>query len=200
VGLALLREIRVCSFSCCGASPAQSFSGRSHKGLVSIFFCLHFLRSPTSSHSQSQSYFSRSGYRSVGHPSGNHDQTYIYTLYVIWLTSLTRGSVYNLLVKLLLGLAIPVTLGSKSRRTHDHITCVPRGYTTGLPWHNTNSLPGEISTGTWPSRMAPCGGGLEYLHRKPASRNRSLRKELLTQSLCCGYHGDAYALRRGYVF
>jgi hypothetical protein len=35
--------------------------------------------------------------------------------------SLTRGWVCNLLVQLLLGLARAVTLGSKSRRTHDHI-------------------------------------------------------------------------------
>jgi hypothetical protein len=35
--------------------------------------------------------------------------------------SLTRGWVCNLLIQLLLGLARAVTLGSKSRRTHDHI-------------------------------------------------------------------------------
>jgi hypothetical protein len=35
--------------------------------------------------------------------------------------SLTRGRVCNLLVQLLLGLARAVTLGSKYRRTHDHI-------------------------------------------------------------------------------
>jgi hypothetical protein len=35
--------------------------------------------------------------------------------------SLTRGRVCNLLVQLHLGLAWAVTLGSKSRRTHDHI-------------------------------------------------------------------------------
>jgi hypothetical protein len=35
--------------------------------------------------------------------------------------SLTRGRVCNLLVQLLLGLARAVTLGSKFRRTHDHI-------------------------------------------------------------------------------
>jgi hypothetical protein len=35
--------------------------------------------------------------------------------------SLTRGRVCNLIVQLLLGLARAVTLGSKSRRTHDHI-------------------------------------------------------------------------------
>jgi hypothetical protein len=35
--------------------------------------------------------------------------------------SLTRGRVCNLLVQLLLGLARAVTLGSKSRRAHDHI-------------------------------------------------------------------------------
>jgi hypothetical protein len=35
--------------------------------------------------------------------------------------SLTRGWVCNLLVQLLLGLARVVTLGSKSRRTHNHI-------------------------------------------------------------------------------
>jgi hypothetical protein len=36
--------------------------------------------------------------------------------------SLTRGRVCNLLVQLLLGLARAVSLGSKSRRTHDHIS------------------------------------------------------------------------------
>jgi hypothetical protein len=35
--------------------------------------------------------------------------------------SLTRGRVCNVLVQLLLGLARAVTLGSKSRRTQDHI-------------------------------------------------------------------------------
>jgi hypothetical protein len=35
--------------------------------------------------------------------------------------SLRRGRVCNLFVQLLLGLARAVTLGSKSRRTHDHI-------------------------------------------------------------------------------
>jgi hypothetical protein len=35
--------------------------------------------------------------------------------------SLTRGRVCTLLLQLLLGLARAVTLGSKSRRTHDHI-------------------------------------------------------------------------------
>jgi hypothetical protein len=34
--------------------------------------------------------------------------------------SLTRGCACNLLIQLLLGLARTVTLGSKSRRTHDH--------------------------------------------------------------------------------
>jgi hypothetical protein len=36
-------------------------------------------------------------------------------------SSLTRGCVCNLLVQLLLGLARAVILGTKSRRTHDHI-------------------------------------------------------------------------------
>jgi hypothetical protein len=35
--------------------------------------------------------------------------------------SMTRGWVYNLLVQLLLGLTSAITLGSKSRRTHNHI-------------------------------------------------------------------------------
>jgi hypothetical protein len=35
--------------------------------------------------------------------------------------SLTRGRVCNLPVQLLLGIASAVTLGSKSRRTRDHI-------------------------------------------------------------------------------
>jgi hypothetical protein len=39
----------------------------------------------------------------------------------IFVFSLTRGWVCNLLVQLLLGLARAVTLGSKFRRTHDHI-------------------------------------------------------------------------------
>jgi hypothetical protein len=47
----------------------------------------------------------------VGLPSGIHDQT----------PSLTRGSICNLLVQLLLGLVIAVALGFKSRKTHDHI-------------------------------------------------------------------------------
>jgi hypothetical protein len=38
----------------------------------------------------------------------------------VWST-LTRGWVYNLLVQVLLGFASAVTLGSKSRRTRDHI-------------------------------------------------------------------------------
>jgi hypothetical protein len=39
--------------------------------------------------------------------------------------SLTRGRVCNLLVQLLLGLTRAVTLGSKSRRTHGHISTPP---------------------------------------------------------------------------
>jgi hypothetical protein len=47
----------------------------------------------------------------------------VWQLRVSWCVapSLTRGRVCNLLVQLLLGLARAVTLGSKSRRTHDHI-------------------------------------------------------------------------------
>jgi hypothetical protein len=65
----------------------------------------------------------------VRRPSGTRDQFHF--LLEIFLrhlrfcnfvaSSLTRGRVFNLLVQLLLGLARAVTLGSKSRRTHDNI-------------------------------------------------------------------------------
>jgi hypothetical protein len=47
----------------------------------------------------------------------------VWRLRVSWCVApfLTRGCVCNLLVQLLLGLARAVTLGSKPRRTHDHI-------------------------------------------------------------------------------
>jgi hypothetical protein len=49
-----------------------------------------------------------------------------FSVWQLWVSlcsapSLTRGWVCNLLVQLLLGLARAVTLGSKSRRTRDHI-------------------------------------------------------------------------------
>jgi hypothetical protein len=65
----------------------------------------------------------------VRRPSGTRDQFY-FLLEIFFrmlrscnfvAPSLTRGRVCNLLVQLLLGLAIAVTLGSKSRRTHSHI-------------------------------------------------------------------------------
>jgi hypothetical protein len=70
--------------------------------------------------------------RSVGQSvlvSGSHLEPMTRFLFSVWqlrvswcvAPSLTRGWVYNLLVQLLLGLARAVTLGSKSRRTHDHI-------------------------------------------------------------------------------
>jgi hypothetical protein len=61
----------------------------------------------------------------VGFPTAAHDQIFLSLLWlrVSWCgaPSLTRGWVCNLLVQLLLGLARAVTLGSKSRKTHNHI-------------------------------------------------------------------------------
>jgi hypothetical protein len=65
----------------------------------------------------------------VSRPSGTFDQFFFLLeipsrqLHVCYFVapSLRRGLVCNLLVQLLLGLARAVTLGSKSRRTHDHI-------------------------------------------------------------------------------
>jgi hypothetical protein len=70
--------------------------------------------------------------RSVGQSvlvSGSHLEPMTIFLFSVWrlrvswcvAPSLTRGRVCNLLVQLLLGLTRPVTLGPKSRRTHDHI-------------------------------------------------------------------------------
>jgi hypothetical protein len=63
--------------------------------------------------------------RSVGLPSGAHDQILFFCLtiagFLMWGASLTRGWICNLLVQLLLCLARAVTLGSKYSRTHDHI-------------------------------------------------------------------------------
>jgi hypothetical protein len=65
----------------------------------------------------------------VRRPSGTRDQ-FFFLLEISYrqlricyfvAPSLTRGQVGNLLVQLLLGFAIAVTLGSKSRRTHGHI-------------------------------------------------------------------------------
>jgi hypothetical protein len=71
-------------------------------------------------------------WRSVGQPvlvPGSHLVPMTRFLFSVWqlrnswcqTSSLTRGWVCNFLVQLLLGLARAVTLGSKSRRTHDHI-------------------------------------------------------------------------------
>jgi hypothetical protein len=57
--------------------------------------------------------------------------------------SLTEGRLCNLLVQLLLGLARSVTLGSKSRKTHDHV----------LLSHFRFLNPGGLGT-AWP-RYAP---------------------------------------------
>jgi hypothetical protein len=60
-----------------------------------------------------------------GLPSETPDQIFfsVWQLCVSWCgaSSLTREWVCNLLVQLLLGFATAVTLGSKSRRTHEHI-------------------------------------------------------------------------------
>jgi hypothetical protein len=61
--------------------------------------------------------------------SGSHLEPLTRFIFPVWhlrvpccgVPSLTRGLVYNLLVKLLLGIAKAVTLGSKSHRTRDHI-------------------------------------------------------------------------------
>jgi hypothetical protein len=65
----------------------------------------------------------------VRRPSGSRDQLFFLLeisfrqlrLCYFVVPSLTRGRVCNLLVQLLLDFARAVTLGSKSRRTHDHI-------------------------------------------------------------------------------
>jgi hypothetical protein len=61
----------------------------------------------------------------VRRPFGALDQIFVFRLtiagFLMCDTLLTRGRVCNLLVQLLLVLARAVTLGSKSRRTHDHI-------------------------------------------------------------------------------
>jgi hypothetical protein len=62
---------------------------------------------------------------SVGQPVGVHEQL-LFPVWQLrgswcWASSQTRGSVYNLLVKLLLGFARAVTLGSEYRRTRDHV-------------------------------------------------------------------------------
>jgi hypothetical protein len=65
----------------------------------------------------------------VRRPSGTRDQFFFLLeisfrqLHVCYFVapSLARGRICNSLYKLLLGLARAVTLGSKSRRTHDHI-------------------------------------------------------------------------------
>jgi hypothetical protein len=66
--------------------------------------------------------------RSVGQSilvSGSHDQIFFFVwrlrVFLCVAPSLTRGLVCDLLVQSFLVLARAVTLGSKSRRTHDHI-------------------------------------------------------------------------------
>jgi hypothetical protein len=46
VGRPLWREVGSVVFSCCWASPAQSFSGLSPAGLKTVFYCPNFLDSP----------------------------------------------------------------------------------------------------------------------------------------------------------
>jgi hypothetical protein len=61
-------------------------------------------------------------------PSWTHDQFFPSFFCIdncrfldVGASSLTRGRVCNLLIQLVLGLARAVTLGARSRRTHDHI-------------------------------------------------------------------------------
>jgi hypothetical protein len=86
-----------------------------------------------------------------------------------WAPSLTRGCVCNLLVQLLLGLARTVTLGSKSRRTHDHILL---SYLRLLPRNKVAQLYlralGSLSVASYDSQG--CDGGI---------LTRSARKILL---------------------
>jgi hypothetical protein len=57
--------------------------------------------------------------------SGAHDQIFVFRLtiagFLMWGTLSDERICFNLLVQLLLGLTRAVTLGSKSRKTHDHI-------------------------------------------------------------------------------
>jgi hypothetical protein len=47
VGRSLWREDSSALYNCCWSSPAQSFSGQSAAGLVTIFYCHRFETSPT---------------------------------------------------------------------------------------------------------------------------------------------------------
>jgi hypothetical protein len=70
--------------------------------------------------------------RSVGHSvlvSGSHPEPmtrFLFSVWRLWVSwcvapSLTRGWICNILIQLFLVLPRAVTLGSKSRRTHDHL-------------------------------------------------------------------------------
>jgi hypothetical protein len=91
VGRPLWREVGSVVFSFCWASPAQSFSGLSPTGLMSIFYCLNFETPPTGRNKVAQLYsglqvqvqailrptVSRRMCVGVGPPCGAHDQIFI---------------------------------------------------------------------------------------------------------------------------
>jgi hypothetical protein len=111
-GALSLKRGRVCLQNCCWSSPAQSFTGTSSVGLVTIFYCLRFEASFLVASYDSQGYgggirpklwvwvlcYNR---RSVGQshwkkrPSGDYDQTFITVRHasLCGALSMTRGRV-----------------------------------------------------------------------------------------------------------
>jgi hypothetical protein len=108
VGRSVWRENGFAVYNYCWSSPAQSFSGPSPGGLVTIFYCLRFDTPPTwrpgpKSKSKSKSKlcydrrFSRPVCLGIKHPSGAYDQIFITVrqMQACWCgaLSLTRGRV-----------------------------------------------------------------------------------------------------------
>jgi hypothetical protein len=149
-------------YSCCWSSPAQSLSCPHSGGPDSRLYLPHRQGSPvippgngilTLDYQLTSEVVDVKLLPMVSRlPSESHDQIFI--LYVtMWVylcgtPSLTRGWVCTLLVQSLLGLARAVTLGSKSRRTHDHIITV--SFETSQTWRARSPYLYPPGTG-WPS-------------------------------------------------
>jgi hypothetical protein len=144
----LWQEVRSVVFSCCWASPVQSFLGLRPTGLMSIFYCLNFWDSPNLvgqvlvfisprnriaqlypsgieliKHRSSSCYFATNGWSASlsWHQAhiGTYDQIFI-TVRHLWSSCHGMLSLTRGRVCNLL-VQFVVTPQSKSRRTHDQI-------------------------------------------------------------------------------
>jgi hypothetical protein len=119
-------------------------------------------------------------------PFGVHDQIFVFCLTVACFLceapSLMRGWVCNLVVQMLLGLARAATLGSKFRRTRDHILL------SHLRLPNLNSY----TPGNWVPFSPPLT--IHRLHNLSKLRSESLSDcQSVSQSVCLGLEPSWYS-------